>query len=48
MQPIRYWALSFYMLHQKFGYDNAFSGACEEALKYSEKVDVEPIYDYTY
>ncbi|HEH2461149.1 TPA: DEAD/DEAH box helicase [Klebsiella oxytoca] len=38
--------LSFYAAQQKFGYDNAFSGACEEALKYSEKVDVEPIYDY--
>ncbi|AUQ41085.1 ATP-binding domain-containing protein [Yersinia ruckeri] len=38
--------LSFYAAQHKFGYENAFEGACEEALKLAEKIDVEPLFDY--
>ena len=38
--------LSFSNASAKYGQDLAFEGACQEALEFSEKVDVTPIYDY--
>lgn len=38
--------LSFNVAASRYGRENAFDGACTEALEYAQKVDVTPIYDY--
>lgn len=38
--------LSFSEAKSKYGQDLAFEGACQEALDFSETIDVTPVYDY--